>query len=329
MSTEKKDTKILLDEYFKTRPESTSVKIKGQIDRPELYEYEQKIGKPLVEMDSMEVAEMLKSFSNKSFSTNTYRISYRTYDTLLSILRDFFYWYIDNYEIIKNPCNDKRIKGMNAVSLFGYSDEKFDKNSMENLIKKIRESQITEYADYQEAIVRMFYEGFAESIDIVNLKTEEVDEYARTAIVLGRKIQLSDELFLLLVKIHRMEEYPAHRGSYMLMSYRGSYFKFPTREKYKNEFNERPPEYWANHISRVFNREIKVKLNTNINARTLYLRGFYDYVISIYGKEETDRLILSMRDTEATKKLMDIAGEYRVKEKNVTTLKKLLMPFIG
>lgn len=325
----KKDTASLLDEYFTTRPETTAKKIRGQIDRPELYAYEKEIGKPLVDMESQEIAEMIKTFSNKSFSNKVYKMSYRTYDTLLSILRDFFNWYIDNYEVIKNPCNDKKIKGRNVVALFADDVKIFDKDAMEEAIERIRNDQIEEYADYQEAIIRMFYEGFPEAIDIVNLKEDDINHEKKTAIVKGREIQLSDRLYELLVKINHMDEYPAHRGSYLLLSYRGSYFKFPTRAKFEKEFNDRPPEYWAGHISRLFNRDIKNKLDININARTLYLRGFYDFMVDAVGKEETDRLIMSIRNSDDSRKIMSLAEEYGVVEQNVTTLKKVLMPFVS
>lgn len=325
----RKDTASLLDEYFTTRPETTAKKIRGQIDRPELYTYEKEIGKPLVDMESQEIAEMIKTFSNKSFSNKVYKMSYRTYDTLLSILRDFFNWYIDNYEVIKNPCNDKKIKGRNVVALFADDVKIFDKDAMEEAIERIRNDQIEEYADYQEAIIRMFYEGFPEAIDIVNLKEDDINHEKKTAIVKGREIQLSDRLYELLVKINHMDEYPAHRGSYLLLSYRGSYFKFPTRAKFEKEFNDRPPEYWAGHISRLFNRDIKNKLDININARTLYLRGFYDYMVNKVGQEETDRLIMSIRNSDDSRKIMSLAEEYGVVEQNVTTLKKVLMPFVS
>ena len=325
----KKDTASLLDEYFTTRPETTAKKIRGQIDRPELYAYEKEIGKPLVDMESQEIAEMIKTFSNKSFSNKVYKMSYRTYDTLLSILRDFFNWYIDNYEVIKNPCNDKKIKGRNVVALFADDVKIFDKDAMEEAIERIRNDQIEEYADYQEAIIRMFYEGFPEAIDIVNLKEDDINHEKKTAIVKGREIQLSDRLYELLVKINHMDEYPAHRGSYLLLSYRGSYFKCPTRAKFEKEFNDRPPEYWAGHISRLFNRDIKNKLDININARTLYLRGFYDFMVDAVGKEETDRLIMSIRNSDDSRKIMSLAEEYGVVEQNVTTLKKVLMPFVS
>lgn len=325
----KKDTASLLDEYFATRPETTAKKIRGQIDRPELYLYEKTIGKSLVEMESQDIAEMIKTFTNKTYSNKVYKMSYRTYDTLLSILRDFFNWYIDHYEVIKNPCNDKKIKGRNVISILSDDVKVFDKEALEESIARIRNDQIEEYADYQEAIIRMFYEGFPEAIDIVNLKEKDINHKKKTAIVRGREIQLSDRLYELLVKLNHMEEYPARRGNYSFLSYHGSFFKFPTRAKFENEFNARAPEYWAGHISRVFNRDIKNKLDININARTLYLRGFYDFMVDSIGQEDTDRLIMSIRNSEDSRKIMEIAKEYGIVEQNVTTLKKVLMPFVS
>ena len=62
MGKGKYNTEELFDEYFKTRPETTVKKIRGQLDRKELYEYEEKIGKPLIDIDSLEIAKMLISF---------------------------------------------------------------------------------------------------------------------------------------------------------------------------------------------------------------------------------------------------------------------------
>ena len=325
---ERKTTAELLDEYFKTRPESTTMKIRGQIDRPELYAYEKSAGRTLVEMDSYDIAQMIKTFANKKYSSKVYNMSYRTYDMLLSILRDFFNWYIDNYEIIKNPCNDKKIKGSNVIALLSSDGETFDKNALNTLIERIRKDQLEECADYQEAVVLMFYEGFAEAVDIVNCKEDDVDHDRKTVIVKGREIHLSDRLYELLEKIHSRTEYPAPKGSYVFLSYRNSYFKFPTRERYRDEFNERPPEYWAGYISRMISRDIKNKMDININARTIYLLGFYDYIVRGAGQDRANELILSVRSPEDAKTIMKYARDYGVVEQNVTTLKRLLMPYI-
>lgn len=323
-------TKELLDEYYKTRPETTVKRTRGQIDRAELYEYEEKINKPLVEMDSYDIVEMLKTFSNNAYTSKIYKMSYRSYDQMLSILRNFFDWYIDNYKIIKNPCNNKRIKGSNALELFSDTREAFTKKSLEDLIINVRSDQREDvHADYYEAIIRLFYEGVPESIDIVNMKASGVDHKNKTVIIRNRTIHLSDRLYELLEKLYKLDEYPAKRGEYLFLSYHGSYFKFPTRKSNEKIFESREPEFLAAYISRVFNREIKVKLDINVNARIVYLLGFYDYMVENLGKEETNRLIRSQRNSDDAVKLLSMAKEYGVVEQNVTTLKKVLLPYVS
>ena len=59
------------------------------------------------------------------------------------------------------------------------------------------------------------------------------------------------------------------------------------------------------------------------------MRGFYDYMVNKVGQEETDRLIMSIRNSDDSRKIMSLAEEYGVVEQNVTTLKKVLMPFVS
>ena len=58
---DKISTKALMDEFFKDKypSEDTRKKIQPQIDRHEVYAYEQKIGKQLVEMNVDELFEMM------------------------------------------------------------------------------------------------------------------------------------------------------------------------------------------------------------------------------------------------------------------------------
>ena len=91
---------------------------------------------------------------------------------------------------------------------------------------------------------------------------------------------------------------------------------------------ERLPEYWAGYISRLVNRDIKNKLGIDINARTFYLLGFHDYMVRNVREDETYKLITSVRDTNSTKQIVKMASEYGIVEKNVTTLKKMLLPYV-
>ena len=60
-------TKQLMEEYFaeQERQGKDVRRNQSQLDRPEVYAYEQKIGKQLVEFDADEILEMISTFQNK------------------------------------------------------------------------------------------------------------------------------------------------------------------------------------------------------------------------------------------------------------------------
>lgn len=321
------NTAELLDQYYATKPQSTVEKTRAQIDRPELYRYEQKINKPLVEMDCLEIIDMLKSFNNANYSEKQYKMSYRTYDFLISTLRGFFDWYIDNVQVIKNPCNDKRIKGSAKIKYLKDEEQKtFNKEDMEQIIQDIRNDLIEQYADYLETIIRLHYEGCADSTEIVKIKNSDVNHKRKSVMIRGQEKILSDRCYKLFKKVHNMTDYPAFRGSYIMVDCDDSYMKFPTRASYKG--TDRNIDFYSNYLSRTLIKEIKTKRKLNINARTLYLLGFYDYLVNRVGEEKTKEIITTSKDSELTRELLEYAQDYNLTERNSTSIRNLLMQFV-
>ena len=138
-------TQELLDEFFKTMPESTVKKVRGQIDRQELYDFEQHKGKPLVELDALEIAEMIGTFRNQSYKSGAFKMSIKSYDSILSMLRSFFDWYIYNYKVIINPCNDKRIRGRAGIELLREDAEAFTSATVEDIINLSKKYDLSKY----------------------------------------------------------------------------------------------------------------------------------------------------------------------------------------
>ena len=320
-------TKEYLEAYMKTKSENIVVKTRYQLDRPELYDYEQEINKPLYYMDVDEIIELLIRLTNKRYKTDGVKVSFRTYDAIISNMRGFFEWYIENVELVRNPCNNKRLKGRNIMAEVFDADSVLTKQDMDDAIQKIRADRPDDMADYFEAIILMFYEGFPTASDIVNFKEEDLNHETHTALVNGVYIQLSDRLYELLVRIHERTEIPFRKGVYLFLSYRGSYLKFTTFKSRKDIFQDQEPMHYINHLSRMVNKEISAYFNIKINARMLYICGLYDWMVSEIGKEETDRLILSYRNSEDAKKIMTLAKRHGVVEKNVTSIKKALKPY--
>lgn len=323
-------TKELFDRFFEEKDESNARKTRPQIDRPEVYEYEEKIGKQLIEMDVDELFEMILSFrGNRSMNTSSFSVSYSSYDQIASMYRSLFNYYIDNIEVIKNPFNDKRMRGTQAVQRLAKSKEPFNKELVDRIIENLHKDFEPEHAMYYECIMLLFYNGFAKAEEIVLLDEDMISRKDRTVRLPGRTITLSERCFELLEHVHQMETIEGWRGDFAMVPWQGHYFKYIVRPKKANELQSRDMSEIANVINRAIIVNVKNKYGVDINYRLLYLLGFYESLKERYGNERAKELVVSVRNSEDAADLMGAARLYGVSVDNVTHLKKFLRPFIG
>lgn len=301
-------TKEYLDAYLATRPEKTSLKIRSMIDRHEVYDYEEKIGKSIFEMSVDEIIDMMKTFRRRGAQKS--KLSIKTYDVISSLFRMFFSWYIDEIEVIKNPFNSREFKEKYKNILADVRSVGMSKESIAKAITNLYVNENRDYAEYCEAIIRMAYEGFATTHDIVFLKEPDIDSLRRSVTIRGREHLLSSKLFELLVSIHNKETMPASRGEFVMISFDGSYFKFPTRESFKGA--KREAVFWQSYLSRLFKGKITPCFETNVSFRDIYIYGFYEHIVRKYGREEAERMILSDNDGKVNVAILEEANVYGV-----------------
>lgn len=321
-------TKELFDNFFAEKTLETAAKTRPQIDRPEVYEYEAKIGKQLVEMDVDELFEMVLSFNNNRGTSGAYSISYSSFSQIFSMYRSLFNFYIDNYEIIRNPFNDKRMKGAQAAQRLAQSKEPFTWKNVEEAIFKVHENYEFNKANYIECILLLYYNGFSKAEEIASLTENMIDFKNKSVMLPGRTLKLSDRCFELLTFVHNLTSLEGWKYDYLVKSWRGNYFKYIIRPKEEASFDDRTLSEIGNLINRRILTDVKKKFGLDINYRILYLLGFYDKVVKQYGEERTYELITSVRNSKNTEDLMKIARDYGVVVDSVTVLKRLLRPFI-
>lgn len=322
-------TKELFDKFFEEKDATYTKKVRPQVDRPEVYEYERKIGKQLVDMTVDELFEMLKSFSNnRATSNSSYSISYASYDQMASMYRAIFNFYIYNYEVIINPWNDKAMRGMAATQRLAEGKTAFTTDTMNEIIDKVRKQYDIQRADYIECIMLLFYNGFAKAEEIVTLRNEAVDPRSHTVRLMGRTLKLSDRCWELLESVNHMTVMPGYRGDFDMVSWHDGYFKFSLRPKEVANFPDETMQEVAARINRVLATMVKKNLGMEISYRTLYMLGFYDSMVDRFGKERTKEIITSVRVSEDVKELEGAARKYGMDSVSISHLKKNLRPFV-
>lgn len=220
------------------------------------------------------------------------------------------------------------MKGQAAIQRLSRGKEAFTWRIVEDIINKLHQDFDVDKADYLELILLMYYNGFSKAEEIISFTEKDVDHRSRRVLLPGKTVYLSERCYGLLVKFYKQKTITGWRGDYLLLSWHNSYFKSIVRPNKMKEFNDRDITLVCDVINRYIAKDINDKYNTKINYNSLYLLGFYDYIIRKHGKEKTNKMITSYRDSDDVNELMSLAREYGVKADNISHLKRRLRPFI-
>lgn len=314
-------TKQLFDEFFADMDENSLKKIKPQADRPELYAYEKKIGKQFIDMNADELIDMVNTFEHNGFP-----ISYATYDSLSVLYRKIFEYYIDHYELIRNPFNAKTMRGVEAYKRLKSVRKTITKQDLEDVISQIYKTNSEDRATYITSILLLYYNGFKNAEEIVSFKEKDIDFEAKTVSLGGRIAKLDDRCFDLMVRVHNMEKMIGWRGDFVMMPWRDSYFKFSIRPAEVAVFDKRDLNDACNLINRVISERVRRGLGCDLDGRALYFLGFYDWLVEQYGEEKANYMILSKRDHDAIEDLKASAKMYGI-DMMVYPLKKIMFSY--
>ena len=233
-------TKELFDEFFTNYHSEAAKTNRTMVDRPEVYAYEEKIGKQLVDMSVDELLEMLRTFHDTQRKNTNFMIGHSSYEQISSLFRQIFNYYIDHYEVIKNPFYDSRMRGREAIKYLAQGTEPMTWSYVEDIISKIHRDYAQDKADYIECIMQLYYNGFSCAEDIIYLKENMIDVRNRRIMFQGRTTQtLSKRCWELLHQVHNMTKLDGWRGDYLMKEWRGGYFKYPIRPKQESELDKR------------------------------------------------------------------------------------------
>lgn len=324
----KVSTKELFDAFFNSEDGEKYVRYRETIKESQIYEYEMEIGKEFIDMDVEELIGFLsKVKTRRNHSGSNVRTSSSSLDQLLSIWRQIFAFYIDNYELIKNPMLDKRLRGAELLRNIGQDKMRLTWEYVEDIIKKLHVNFPEERADYVELIMLLFYCGFENSAEVVNFKEKDIDHRNQTVIMPGRTIKLSDRCYTLLRKFNEMTLIEGWRN-YMVVSWHGSYFKFFVQKSKADTIDDRPESIMRQTIGVTLCKYVNNQYNTQINSNSLYTLGFYDYLVKRFGEDRVAEMVKPDKDAQAIDELRQAAREYGFKFDTVSLLKRKLLMYV-
>lgn len=289
-----------------------------------VYEYEIEVGKSLFDMSVDEIIVLFDKFNTGK--KNDF-FAMKSLNQILSLYRQIFEYYIDNVEIIKNPFANPKLKGTQLREHLMRGKPVLTKERLDEIIRDVHRDVDAPKSDYVELILLLFYDGFETAQEILDFQEKDLDHRRMEVYISGKTIKLSQRCYNLLVKFHNMTEIEGWRVHY-LESWRGSYFKIIVKKSGRDTVDDKSPELARDRITGIIKFYINQRYDTNLSGYNIYVLGLYDFITDKYGIEETNKMITSKRDTEAVEKLMNAAREYGDSAKDISFLKRRLLPLM-
>lgn len=327
-------TKQLMEEYFaeQERQGKDVRRNQSQLDRPEVYAYEQKIGKQLVEFDADEILDMISTFQNKknkfAYAEEGPKMSANSYKRYISGYKQIFLFYVKHHELVRSPYDDPKLKGINVHMHRAESRDRLTWAKVEGILNRLSTKYEYERACYFELIIRLFYDGFANAHEIINMKEADINTRRREVTVPGRIVRLSERTYQLLQENHKATQMDVHRTKMDMMSWHGSYMKFFVHNGRVSDFSAIDALSVARKITVPISSTIPKDFGISLSFRRLYLLGFYDYLVRNTSEERAKEMILAKSSPAAQEEFMALIDAYPVITDNVFVLKQSLVEFI-
>lgn len=327
-------TEQLMKEYFaeQERQGKDVRRNQSQLDRPEVYAYEQKIGKQLVEFDADEILEMISTFQNKknkfAYAEEGPKMSANSYKRYISGYKQIFLFYVKHHELVRSPYDDPKLKGINIHIHRAESRDRLTWEKVEGILNRLSTKYEYERACYFELIIRLFYDGFANAQEVINMKEADINTRRREVTVPGRIVRLSERTYQLLLENHKATQMDVHRTKMDMMSWHGSYMKFFVHNGRVSDFSAIDAISVARKITVPISSTIPKDFGISLSFRRLYLLGFYDYLVRNTSEERAKEMILAKSSPAAQEEFMALVDAYPVITDNVFVLKQSLVEFI-
>lgn len=312
-------TRELLTRYYQSLNDDYKARAAEiNIDKPELFTYEEQIGKELLDMNVDELIGLIRILvKGRSYSTQQ----------IMSVMRDLFNYYIDIAEVkIKNPFSDKRMIRRNVAREIVKEREPIRFAKIEETLNEIRVKE-PQYADYIELILRLWYDGLFKADEIVNLKEKDINPKTLMVSLPGRTARLSFRTYSLLRKFEELDEIEGAR-KYELKTWHGGCFKFIFNQKTIDHADDTPFREMCQKIYYIIKVHVDYKYDTEFTYRNVYWLGFFDYLCRKYGEKKTTEMIISYRNTDDIRTLEYEAKEYGTVYSDAANIRKYLMELV-
>lgn len=330
-------TPDLLGEFFESKKDDSKKESKRSLlNISKICDYERAVNKRLIEMNCEELINLVDMLASKKNKYNVNTLSHQTISDIVLTFGEIFNYYIDKFDPIVNLfTQQKRMKATNILDELCKRYEPFSWDYVEKVLDDVRSIQDEQRTEYYETIMSLYYNGFFNAKEIIQMEENMINHDLKTVDLGNKTVHLSNSCYQLLTRVHNYG-FEAYDKRFVWADWQDSYFRYYIRKgSYKNfndENMEDMVERLTGFISRV-NRKVEELFanaddNVSLDSAKLYNLGIYDFMVRKYGLDRTNNILTSKRVKQDVQDLKEVIEVYGVKNKNPTTLKNNLKPYI-
>lgn len=255
-------------------------------------------------------------------------------EDIRSALNCFFEWSVKKGYISYNPFIKKEYEYKRFI--YAFVDEMditfvYD-DTIETIISKLKMNK-----DFNEVLIRGFYEGIGSVKNLLNLRWEEVDYNNSTILINGEEKKMSSKFFEALKRYEYVKDFEAVRGinnNYFTLSlyiYDGHVFKYTCNNiKSEEEYMQKMRVFITKSFKKLSKKII------DIDYQMLSISGFINFVKErCKTLEKDDEYFISMFNfshsgpcPDHSYTVRDLWHEYFKENKSISSIRKICYPYV-
>lgn len=310
----KLSTREILDRFYESGVYSSTriANVKKLIDIPILFEYEQMVGKEMVDMDKDEFIYLVRALLTKTLSTDKREpFILSDYKIIRTCLIAICEWYSYEVEPITIWLRSPDLKGGDGLmKLLSISSAPLTWKQLQDIFNDMRRQGIEDRADYTELVAGLFYCGFYQTSEVVNFKERDINFRANTIALPARKVKINDRTMALLQANHQAYQYRTARRVISMRSWRDSYMHFIVDPKMEDDFDNRSENIITILINKLLSEHIRNNYGIKVTFKNIFWLGCYDYIVRRCGEKRANELILSTRNSDDITELLTYTNEF-------------------
>ena len=320
-------TRELLDAFYEQKQDTIMETVKTAIDKPYLFAYEEKIGTQLVDMNEDQLLELMDVVLHHKQSGNEDQfLTMRSYDQVRNALYRLFDMYIETHPR-NNPFDNPKLKRENVRKYLAANKQVFTINNVREIIQNMIFDYGSEQAGYLEMLLLLFYSGFQNYQEVLQIETHNIQWERKSIQIKGRTVQLTDRCFELFRKYYYSEYV---KGKYKLLyitRWKSCAFPFMVQASLRDKMVDYNEKEAQTLLAQQYSYYILKPYRVKVTYTTMYYLGVYDRLVQQYGLQTANDIIYNTGHKYSAQREQLRHDNYLTNAKT-TQITDSLLPFV-